>query len=233
MNTKIYFTAALQSLVASTVILTLLGVGYFFIEPQVGRAQDTSTFRISQVITGEISFLVDAANTTLVGSLNGITGGTATSSTYAVVQTNSSTGYTMNIRFATTSGGNAMEGETTGSDSIGDYPASGGQPTYSFSTASSAAVFGYSVSANDSSDIEQSFLDNGSNACNQPAGSANTDTCWMEPMFTNYQIIDRDIDATTGATTTIHFRVHVPNNPNPGLVADTYTATATLTAANQ
>jgi hypothetical protein len=137
----------------------------------------------------------------------------------------------MFIAFATTTSGNAMQNPA--GDSIHDYPASGGQPTYSFSTASTSAVFGYTVSAADSGDIEQSFLDNGSNACNQPAGSAGADTCWMEPMLSNYQIINRTSDAVTGATSTLHFRVHVPNNPSPGLVAATYTATATLTVAPQ
>lgn len=235
MNTKHYFTAGTQALIASTLILAILGAGYLFVEPQVGRAQasDTSTFTISQVVTGEISFLVDGATTTLSGALNGITGGTATGSTYAVVQTNSATGYVMDIKFATTSTGNAMQARNNPTASIHDLPASSTEPSYSFSTASTAAVFGYSISADQSSDIAQAFLDDGSSACNQLGGSANVDTCWMEPRFSNYRVVDRDSAASTGATTTIHFRVHVPNNPSPGLVADTYTATATLTATNQ
>jgi hypothetical protein len=231
MNTKHYFSAATEAVVAALLTVTLLAVSFFIIEPRVGQAQDSATFTISQAITGETSFLVDPTNTTMSGSLNGITGGTANGSTTVVVQTNSATGYTMFIAFATTTSGNAMQNPA--GDSIHDYPASGGQPTYSFSTASTSAVFGYTVSAADSGDIEQSFLDNGSNACNQPAGSAGADTCWMEPMLSNYQIINRTSDAVTGATSTLHFRVHVPNNPSPGLVAATYTATATLTVAPQ
>jgi hypothetical protein len=233
MNTKHYFTAATQALIASTLILAILGAGYFFVEPQVGRAQATSTFTISQIITGEISFLVYGATTTMIGNLNGITGGTANASTSVKVQTNSATGYLMDIHFATTTSGNAMQASNNPSSSIYDIAASSTEPHYSFSTASTSAVFGYSVSADDSSDIAQAFLDNGSSACNQPGGSANDNTCWMEPRQSRYNIIDRDTDATTGATSTIHFRVHVPNNPNPGLVADTYVATATLTATNQ
>jgi hypothetical protein len=194
--------------------------------------QDTSgPFTISQVITGETSFVVDAVNTTLTGSLNGITGGTANGSTTVVVQTNSPTGYTMTIAFFNNGTPQTMLGSSTASESIRDYPAVGGQPTFLFSTASTAAVFAYTVSAADSSDLDQSFLDNGS-ACNTGSGFT-ADRCWMEPMVSSFQIVDRDTDAVTGATTTLHFRVHVPNNPNPGLVADTYIATATLTVAPQ
>jgi hypothetical protein len=233
MNTTHYLKTAMQALAASTLIVAIAMAGYFFMEPQVGRAQDTSgPFTISQVITGETSFIVDALNTTLTGSINGITGGQSNGSTTVVVQTNSATGYTMSIAFATNTTPNAMLGNTSASESIRDYPAVGGQPTFLFSTASTSAVFAYTVSAANSADLDQSFDDNGS-ACNQ-TGNANTaDRCWMEPTQSNFQIIDRSTAAISGATSTLHFRVHVPNNPTPGLVADTYTATATLTVAPQ
>jgi hypothetical protein len=232
MKTKLASLSFLESLVATTSIFALILMSYFLVEPRVGRAQDTSgPFTISQVITGETSFVVDAVNTTLTGSLNGITGGTANGSTTVVVQTNSPTGYTMTIAFFNNGTPQTMLGSSTASESIRDYPAVGGQPTFLFSTASTAAVFAYTVSAADSSDLDQSFLDNGS-ACNTGSGFT-ADRCWMEPMVSSFQIVDRDTDAVTGATTTLHFRVHVPNNPNPGLVADTYIATATLTVAPQ
>lgn len=227
--------AAVQALVATLIICTLLGLSFFLAEPRVGRAQDTSgPFTISQVITGETSFLVDAQNTTLSGSLNGITGGTANGSTSVSVQTNSPTGYTMTIAFYNNGTPQTMQGRTTASESLRDYPAAGGEPTYAFSTASTSAVFAYTATAVTTSDLDQSFLNNGSNACNEPAGSrASYDNCWMEPTVSSFQVIDRDSSAVSGATTTLHFRVHVPNNPTPGLVADTYTATATLTVAPQ
>ena len=232
MNAKYYLRVSFHTFVSSVLIAVLMASSYFLIEPQVGRAQDTSgPFTISQVITGETSFIVDAVNTTLSGSLNGITGGTANGSTTVVVQTNSPTGYTMDIAFYDNGTGQTMLGEVTDSSSIIDYPASSSEPTFLFSTASTAALFAYTVSAADSSDLDQSFLDNGS-ACNTGSGYT-ADRCWMEPATTTFQIIDRTTDAVTGATSTLHFRVYVPNNPSPGLVADTYTATATLTVAAQ
>jgi hypothetical protein len=232
MDTKHIIKSFSDSFLATLLLVSLLAMSYFVFEPSVGRAQDTSgPFTISQTITGETSFLVDAVNTTLSGSLNGITGGTANGSTTVVVQTNSPTGYTMQIAFFDNGTLQTMQGRVTDSDSIRDYPATAGQPSYNFSTASTSAVFAYTVSAAESSDLDQSFLDNGS-ACNTGSGYT-ADRCWMEPATTTFQVIDRDTDATTGATTTLHFRVHVPNNPTPGLVVDTYTATATLTVAPQ
>ncbi len=233
MNTQQYLHASLQALIAGVLVVAVMMVSYFIIEPQVGQAQATSgPFTIKTVITGEISFLVNAANVQATTSINGITGGTANGSTTAVVQTNSSTGYEMSIAFANNSTPNAMLGDTSASQAIRDYPATGGEPTFLFSTASTAAVFGYTVSAAIDTDLDQSFLDDGAD-CNQVGGSYTADRCWMEPMTSNFQIIDRTSAATTGATTTVHFRIHVPNNPSPAVVSDTYTATATLTATNQ
>jgi hypothetical protein len=232
MMTKQYLQTAIQALIASALIVAMLALSYFIIEPQVGRAQDTSgPFTITQQIIGETSFIVDAVNTTMVGSLNGITGGTANGSTTVAVRTNSPTGYTMDITFFDNGTDNAMLGSSTASEAIRDYPAVGGQPTFLFSTASTSAVFAYTVSALDSSDLDQSFLDDGNN-CNTDSGFT-AERCWMEPMTTAFQIIDRSTSAPTGATSTLHFRVHVPNNPTPGVVVDMYIATATLTVAPQ
>lgn len=215
--------------IALTVSLLLFSM-FFALEPKIGQAVDSGPFTIQQTIGDEISFLVDAPNVTMSGPLNGLTGGTGNGSTTAVVLTNSATGYTMTIAFADNGTANAMLGDTTASESILDY-GSGAEPDFSFSTASSSAVFGYTVSADNNSDLDASFLDNGS-TCNSGSGFT-ADRCWMGPATTTFQIIDRSSSAATGATTTVSFRVYVPNSPNPSLTADTYTATATLTAVNQ
>src|SRR3989344_3729451 len=210
MMTKQYLHSVIHAFVASILIVTTLALSYFIIEPQVGRAQDTSgPFTITQEITG----------------------GTANGSTTVAVRTNSPTGYTMDIAFFNNGTANAMLGASTDSESIHDYPAVGGEPTFAFSTASTSSVFSYTVIAVFSADLDQSFLDSGA-ACNTGSGYT-ADRCWMEPRTTNFQIISRDTDATTGATSTLHFRVHVPNNPTPGVVVDMYIATATLTVAPQ
>jgi hypothetical protein len=230
MNTHYYTQVTIQALVAALLTLTVLCASFFLVEPQVSQAVVGTPFTIKTNITDEISFLVQASNVTATGSINGLTGGTANGSTTVVVQSNNSAGYYMTIAFTSNGSGQAMLGDVSGSDSIRDYPATSSQPTFLFSTASTSAVFAYTVSAVDSSDLDPSFLNNGS-ACNTGAGYT-ADRCWMEPMTTSYQIVNRTSEAGSGSTSTIHFRISVPNNPQPSLEEDIYTATATLTALN-
>ncbi len=231
MNTKHYLVALQQSIVATLLIVALACMTFFVVEPNVGQAIDSGPFTIKQTITGEISFLVDAANVTMTGSINGVTGGTSNGTTSVKVTTNNSNGYTMSIAFATNTTPNAMLGDVSLSESIHDYPASSSEPTYGFYTASTSAVFAYTATADNTSDVDQSFQDNGAGLCNTP-GSSNPGVCWMEPSQSSFQIINRGSAAVSGATSTINFRVYVPNAPSPALVTDVYTATATLTALN-
>lgn len=231
MENKHYLKSLEQAFVSSIIAVLLLATTFFIVEPRVGQAVTSGPFTIQQTITSEISFLVEASNVTMSGSINGITGGTSNGTTTAVVRTNHPTGYVMSIAFANNSTPNAMLGDTTANESIHDYTASSSEPTYTFHTSSSSAVFAYTASAANTSDLDQSFKDDGAGLCN--SGSNDTtgySTCWMEPSTSGFQIVNRSTDAASGATTTVNFRVYVPNAPNPSLQADTYTATATLTA---
>jgi hypothetical protein len=235
MNTHTFINTTVHAVLAGVLSVVVVTASFFVLEPRVGQAVDGTPFTVKTTITDEISFLVQAANVTATGSINGITGGTANGSTTAVVRTNSFTGYEMFIAFTNNGTPNAMLGDDSDSQSIRDYPAVGGEPTFLFSTASTSAVFGYTVGATEESDLDPSFLDDGAD-CNVTiglGGAYTADRCWMEPQVTSFQIIDRTSSAPSGATTTLAFRIHVPNNPTPSLVADVYTATATLTALNQ
>lgn len=123
----------------------------------------------------------------------------------------------------------AMMGDVTGSTAIGDYGTTS-EPTFGF-FASTSAVFAYNIANIPSSALDQSFKNNGS-SCND-GGSYTANTCWMGPSTTPFRIVNSAVAATAGATTTLQFRVNVPNNATPGVVQDTYTATATLTATTQ
>lgn len=214
----------------SALLLTVLMFS-LVLEPTLGRAAASTndTFLITQEITDEISFLVPAADVTMVGPVQGVSGGYATGTTYAVVRSNSNSGYTMDISF---SNAPAMRGNTTFSTGIRDYATSSSmmQPSFTF-VASSAAQFGYTVAASTTSDLDPSFLNDGS-TCNAGAGYT-ANRCWMTPSTTAYRIINRSTSAPTGATTTLTFHINVPSNPSPALDEDFYTATATLTATNQ
>ncbi len=225
-------TTSQYALVYAVSTLTLTALMFSLVlEPTLGRAAATAndTFLITQEITDEISFLVPAADVTMVGPIQGVTGGYATGTTYAVVRSNSNSGYTMDISF---SNAPAMRGNTTFSTGIRDYATSSSmmQPSFTF-VASSAAQFGYTVAASTTSDLDPSFQNDGS-TCN--AGSGYTaNRCWMTPSTTAYRIINRSTSAPSGATTTLTFHINVPSNPSPALDEDFYTATATLTATNQ
>lgn len=214
----------------SALMLTVLMFS-LVLEPTLGRAAASTndTFLITQEITDEISFLVPAADVTMVGPIQGVSGGYATGTTYAVVRSNSNSGYTMDISF---SNAPAMRGNTTFSTGIRDYATSSSmmQPSFTF-VASSAAQFGYTVAASTTSDLDPSFLNDGS-TCNAGAGYT-ANRCWMTPSTTAYRIINRSTSAPSGATTTLTFHINVPSNPSPALDEDFYTATATLTATNQ
>ena len=211
-----------QNLMIAISGFLLLVLSFAVLEPAISLAQ-TSTFSVRQQVTSEVSFSTSAANVTMAGSLAGLTGGNATGTTLVAVQTNSATGYNMTIAFTNNP---AMRGETTGSTAIGNYGTTT-EPTFNF-FASTSAVFAYSVYASTTADLDQSFKSNGS-ACNTGAAST-ANTCWMGASTTAFQIIARTTAATTTpATTTVQFRVNIPNNPTPAVQSDFYTATATLT----
>lgn len=216
----------LQAAVIALSGVLIFAVGYMVVEPTVSRAIVGTPFTIRTQITPEISFLVQAANVIATGTIAGVTGGNATGTTQAVVQTNSAGGYTMDISFLNNP---SMLGETTGSTAIRDYGTTT-EPTYLF-YASTSASFSYSVNASTTSDLDPSFRNNGT-SCNVGA-SYTANTCWKGPTTSNYRIIDRTTAANSGATTTLTFKVHVPSSPIPALVSDFYTATATLTALTQ
>ncbi len=232
MNLSHITHSAGSALIASLLMMALVLASFFILEPSVGRAQlspQSDTFEVTQEITAEISFETPAQDVTMAPSIASLTGGSSYGDTYVVVNTNNATGYNMTIAFSSTT---AMTRDG-GGGVINNYaPASDGTPDYSFTT-DTFAQFGYTVVASTTSELDQSFLDNASNACNQPAGTdtSATSTCWMDPDDTAEQIIlTNSATPLSGSTTTIAFRVHVPANPSPAVPTGFYTATATLTA---
>lgn len=223
---------ALQSVMSAALIVSLLFAGFMIAEPRISHGQnDTATFRVRQTITDETSFLVDPANVTMSASLSGLTGGNASGSSRFVVKSNNASGYYVDIAFFNNAGAHAMYGDEDGGEQIRDYGGDvAGEPSYNF-TASTASQFAYTVNSTTSSDTDASFKNNGS-ACN--AGASQTLTkCWKTPSTSSFRIISRSTAATTGATSTIYFKVNVPSSANPVPTAQTYTATATLSLYTQ
>lgn len=231
---NIAVTAAVASFLASAFMIAT----YFVIEPQIGQAVSSGPISVVQEIGAEISLAVDSSSVTASGTINGISGGNATATIQTVVRTNNTTGYYMDISFADSdSDGTIMRRDLGGtySASIKNYATSTYNtmvtPAYGFSFASTASMFAYTVTASDTNDIAQNFLHNGSTLCGTGSGTT-ADQCWMAPTTTAYRIIDTGAPASTGATTTVKFRIYVPNNPDPAVENGFYTATATVTAVN-
>lgn len=237
--TKVLFIfTELKNALAIAVILSMLGLtSYFVLEPVVSRSA-TDIFTVSQSITAELAFNASTTDVTMSPSIPGVSGGTANGAATVVVTTNSPGGYYMTLEFSSSTAMNA-DGSA---DYISNYsPTATNVPDYTFGIggAGTAGEFAYSVRASTTTDVDQTFLSNGSDTCG--TGSSNlTDTCWFNASSTGpgVTIAERIIDRGTatgasGATTTINFRVSVPSNPNPALSVDTYVATATLTAVAQ
>jgi hypothetical protein len=203
---------------------------YFVFEPQIGHTQTTvatSTFEISQTVTDESSFTIDPVDVTMVGNIAGLTGGNAVGSTQFEVTSNNTGGYEVTIEFADPGAdGEAMEGESTGSDSILDYLGDDtGEPSDGFTPSVTAAQFAYSITSSTSAHTDDSFKASGGN-CNEPLGTQGD--CWKAPDTAPFTIVDNAGAAPSGERATINFQVDIPNNPTPTVPADTYTATATL-----
>ena len=208
-------------------LATLVGMLTFIaFEPGFLRGA-ASQFTVSMDVTGELSFSTGASNVTM-GSVPGVTGGTTTGATQVIVTSNNAAGYTMTL---VTSSTPAMQGEVNGG-SIPDYtPAAGGVPDYTFITPLNTARFGYTVEASTTADLDQSFLDNGSNTCNSGGGGQTTDRCWLNASTSaETLILTSGATPTSGSTSTIKFQLTINPNPAPAIQTDTYTATNTLTA---
>lgn len=231
LTTQIFTRAASQAGVAAVLIVSLLTVGFFALEPSIGHGQTSSEFTISQTITDETSFLVEPADVIMVGSLNGITGGTATGTSRFVVLSNNASGYSVTIDYYDNAGAHAMLGNEDGGEELRDYALGAGTPTYNM-TASTAAQFAYSVHSSSSGDTALNFRNNGT-TCGGAATNSTWGKCWKSPSTSPVEVVDRTTAAVSGATSTLVFKVRVPSGAVPTPTAQIYTATATLSVVAQ
>jgi len=233
-----YSKSACFAVVSSATIVALLFGAFFLAEPSISHGQagpGPFDFTVKQEIIGETSFLVAPSDVTTNGTINGFTGGNASGTTEFSIISNNATGYIVQISFENNGFGTAMLGDASNSEAIVDYVASSSEPGYGYVDRASAQ-FAYTVSSQTSTDTDDSFLNSGG-LCNQNGGSENGATkdtkCWMEPTTASFDIINRENAAVAGATSTIEFDITVPSGASPVPVADTYTATATLTLLTQ
>lgn len=232
MRSKYLLDSAGKALVASVLIL-LLGVGAFFMsEPVIGQSA-TEIFEVRQTISGAIAFQASTSPVTMIGTLDGLTGGTSYGTTTARVRTNNVNGYTMTIQFASTApmirdGGGGYISSYLSSSSTANYPSG-------FDTSPANAQIGFSVNASNTADVSTVFQHTGSNCGTSNAGSFIVNNCWRGASTTNAAAATELIATSaptpaSGSTSTVQFRITIPNNPSPAVADGSYTATATLTA---
>jgi len=233
MNLLHVLTSAKTSFVATTCIVIAAVATFFVLEPIVSRSA-VENFIVTQTVTGAISFLASTSPVSMVGSLDGLTGGTSWGTTTSRVRTNNATGYNMTIVFASTS----PMIRNTGGGYISTYQYSTGTTNYpsGFDTSVSNAQFGFSANASNTAEVSAVFKGNGTTLCGSSNGSTFVvNNCWRGASSTNAaattQIINTSAPTpSSGSTSTLQFRITIPNNPNPAVPDGTYTATATLTA---
>jgi Tfp pilus assembly protein PilV len=220
------------------IALALITIAFMALEPVVSRAAASTndSFTITQTITGAIAFATAPGDVSMVGSIDGLTGGTSYGTTSVRITTNNATGYNMTIQFSSTTA--MTQNASDGNDYINNYIWSTSTATYpsGFLTSVANGQFGFTVNASNTADISDVFTGNGTTDCGTGAGSTFAlNTCWRGASSTN-QTFETELLNTTaptpasGSTSTVQFRVSIPNNPNPAISNGTYVATATLTA---
>lgn len=153
-----------------------------------------------------------------MASINGLTGGTSTTSASWLVTTNNNSGYSLSIK------SNDSPAMQSAQDAFDDYTPSTSEADFDFSINASVAEFGFSPGGGD---IVDRFKDNGSSC-----GTGSSDTlykCW-DGLSTVPQVVVQSSSPNhpTGATSTINFQAESGNNRI--LTAGNYSATITMTA---
>lgn len=117
------------------------------------------------------------------------------------------------------------------STSTTDYPSG-------FNTTPSNAQFGFTANASNTTEVSAVFKGNGTTLCGSSNGSTFVSSlCWRGASTTDASaattiILSGAPTPSSGSTSTVQFRITIPNNPSPSVPDGTYTATATLTATD-
>lgn len=234
MNQGHLLNSAQSAFVAALLVLAL-GVSTFFaFEPSIGQSAEEN-FIVTQTVSGAISFLASTSPVVMVGTLDGLSGGTSWGTTTSKVRTNNSTGYNMTLKFAsitpmTRNGGGGVIASFLYSTSTATYP-------IDFTTNVANAQFGFSANASNTSEISTVFVSTGGICGTASGGTFVNNVCWRGASTTNAAATTEIIRSSaptpaSGSTSTLQFRITIPNNPSPAVPDGVYTATATLTAVD-
>ncbi|MFA6547907.1 MAG: hypothetical protein WCT11_03125 [Candidatus Magasanikbacteria bacterium] len=207
-----------------SVIAILLSYGIFAaLEADVVLATSSvSTTTVSLTVSDELSLACPVATANL-GTIAGLTGGSATADVDCNVKTNNYNGYTLTLTPTTSPALMTADGHS----SFANYIATS-TPDYSWTVAAAEAKFGFSVT---STDVVAAFKNDGASACGAPGSVIGLDHCFVGFDGTNAtQIASKSIQTTvSGVTTTVRYKAEVGNAK--GQPSGSYSATITITAA--
>ncbi len=221
-NSNLAKHTIISSLVTTIVAMPVMFAFYFMLEPSVVSGE-TQVFTVTQDIQGEVSFAIPPVDVGMDTQIQGLSGGISNGSTTFSVNSNSLSGYTVTMQFDTGTGSVAMRH----SDGVHFIPNLGGSPLTNFGAVEvsslDGAAFGFTV---EGTKVAQNFRELGG-SCNQSTGEGNAENCWLLDDSV-IEIVNND---TLGEEEyTLYFRV-VVDNPTIDLPSGSYTATATLTLA--
>ena len=154
---------------------------------QAAGVSSSDSFKIKSGFwhMGETNISISSpSDFSLSPSIGGVSGGTASGSVIWNVATDSPSGYTLNIRSA------SSPALSAGSYSLSDFsPADGDIPDFEWTINQTDSEFGFSP---EGSDVVLKFKDDGFNTCG--TGSQNsTNKCWY-----NFKTTDETISQSTG-----------------------------------
>lgn len=218
----------LEKIVSLTLISVILAmVGFMISEPRNIQAA-SDTVGVSQTVIAEIN--ISCSSTASLPSVNGQTGGTATTSFGCTVESNSASGWTLDLKYdhkLNTEGGGADKefDEYTTSSSPADYDWD--------SVGSGNEEFGFNVNSGpDVGDVVAKFKDDGASSCGGAANQVNSWHCFYPISTTNVTVLDSSEPSDTGGENyDIGLRDEIGSGNN--LQSGTYNCTITATATNQ
>lgn len=190
-------------------------------------AATTGSVTVTVAVGKEVS-ITAPGNFSLTGTINGISGGTATGNAAFSVLNSSELGFNMTIKASTS------PALATGSYNFSDYSpnASTGTPDYTWAAPSAgSSSFAFSVGADTGTYANQKFR-NTSSLCNQ--GSTNSTTnCWSGFNGTTaIPVVSTSAFSSVPVTETISLKAAFTSGNNTAMEADAnYQATITATVA--
>lgn len=231
-----------MKILQSTIIISLVVLGgYIFFEPQLmsgewsgffipsaNAATSTAETAVTLSVTGEIN-LNCSSSVTLLPTVSGQTGGTATGTFGCVVTTNNSSGYNLSIKK-----NQKLQIADVADQRFDDYATSTAVLDWDWSAVGNGNErFGFAVnSCASSTDIVQAHRSNGSDTCNTGAAVSAWHCFAPIPTSPSLEMVANRTTATPAVGVLTVFGLQAQAGGSNNLQQGTYNCTTTVTAAS-